>query len=52
VELSSFLAKHRGSDPVIEINDKDANQPYAAVKAPRVESATSPIVFRIRIQHK
>ncbi|HET6671473.1 MAG TPA: serine/threonine-protein kinase [Pyrinomonadaceae bacterium] len=52
VELSSFLAKHRGSDPAIEINDKDANQPYAAVKAPRAESATSPIVFRIRIQHK
>ncbi|MFZ0063198.1 MAG: serine/threonine-protein kinase [Pyrinomonadaceae bacterium] len=52
VELGSFLAKHRGADPAIEINDKDASQPYAAVKAPRVESAASPIVFRIRIQHK
>ena len=52
VALNSFLAKHQGSDPAIEINDKDANRPYAAVKAPRVESATSPIIFRIRIQHK
>ena len=52
VALTSFLAKHRGNDPAIEINDKDATQPYAAVKAARGESATSPIVFRIRIQHK
>ena len=52
VQLTSFLAKHRGNDPAIEINDKDASQPFAAVKAPRDESATSPIVFRIRIQHK
>ncbi len=51
-ELTSFLAKHRGSDPVIEVNDKNATEPYAAVKAARGESATSPIVFRIRIQHK
>ncbi|MGI8918692.1 MAG: serine/threonine protein kinase, partial [Pyrinomonadaceae bacterium] len=52
VALTSFLAKHRGNDPAIEINDKDATQPYAAVKAAPGESATSPIVFRIRIQHK
>ena len=52
VELTSFLAKHRGNDPAIEINEKDAAQPYAAVKAARGESATGPIIFRIRIQHK
>lgn len=52
VELTSFLARHRGNDPAIEINDKDAAQPYAAVKVVRGESATNPIVFRIRIQHK
>jgi eukaryotic-like serine/threonine-protein kinase len=52
VELTSFLAKHRGNDPAIEINDKNATQPYAAVKATRVEAATSPVIFRIRIQHK
>ena len=52
VALTSYLAKHRGTDPAIEISDRDATQPYAAVKAPRAESATSPIVFRIRIQHK
>lgn len=51
-ELTSFLAKHKNADPVIEINDKDASQPFAAVKAARSDGATTPIVFRIRIQHK
>jgi serine/threonine-protein kinase len=51
-QLSTFLAKHTGAEPVVEINDKDAAKPYAAVKAARADSANSPIVFRIRIQHK
>ncbi len=51
-ELASFLAKHKGADPVIEMNDKNARQPFAAVKAARGDGATNPIVFRIRIQHK
>lgn len=52
LQLSTFLAKHTGQEPVIEINDKDAERPYAAVKAARAGSANSPLVFRIRIQHK
>ena len=51
-ELAGFLAKHKTSDPIIEINDKDANQPFVAVKAPRTDASGNPIVFRIRIQHK
>ncbi|HKR61476.1 MAG TPA: protein kinase [Pyrinomonadaceae bacterium] len=52
VELSTFLAKNTGTAPDIEVNNKDATQPYAAVKVSRVEAAKTPIVFRIRIQHK
>ena len=52
VELTSFLAKHNGTDPVVEINDKDATQPFAAVKRPKSKTADGPLVFRIRIQHK
>jgi serine/threonine protein kinase len=51
-ELTDFLAKNKTSDPTIEINDKDASQPFVAVKAPRPDGASNPIVFRIRIQHK
>jgi hypothetical protein len=51
-ELTNFLAKNKTSDPTIEINDKDASQPFVAVKAPRPDGAGNPIVFRIRIQHK
>ena len=51
-ELAGFLAKHKTSDPIIEINDKDGSQPFVAVKAPRTDAAGNPIVFRIRIQHK
>ena len=51
-ELTNFLAKNKTSDPTIEINDKDASQPFVAVKASRPDGAGNPIVFRIRIQHK
>lgn len=49
--LTAFLAQYKTADPVTEINDKDGSQPFVAVKAPRPEAATNPIVFRIRIQH-
>ncbi|MGI8733047.1 MAG: protein kinase domain-containing protein [Pyrinomonadaceae bacterium] len=51
-ELTTFLAKHKTADPITEINDKDGAQPFVAVKAPRAEASSNPIVFRIRIQHK
>ena len=51
-ELNAFLAKQGGTAPQIEVNNKNAAQPYVAVKAARAESASDPIVFHIRIQHK
>jgi hypothetical protein len=51
-ELNSFLAKQSGTAPQIEVNNKNAAEPYVAVKAARAESASDPVVFRIRIQHK
>ena len=38
-QLSDFLAKHKTSEPVTEINDKDAAAPFVMVKVPRSESA-------------
>jgi hypothetical protein len=51
-ELNAFLAKQVGNEPALEANNKNATQPYMAVKATRAESATNPVIFRIRIQHK
>jgi hypothetical protein len=50
-ELSGFLATNKKTEPVIEINDKDAAAPFVAVKVPPASSA-GPVIFEIRIQHK
>jgi serine/threonine protein kinase len=52
LELNTFLTKNTGTAPNVEVNDKDATQPYAAVKMARSETAATPVIFRIRIQHK
>jgi len=51
-ELSDFLAKYKTSEPVTEINDKDAAAPFVTVKVPQSEGSGSPVVFEVRIQHK
>jgi serine/threonine protein kinase len=53
-ELSGFLSSHKTSEPVIEINDKDAAAPFVTVKVPQSGSSGSaaPVVFEVRIQHK
>jgi serine/threonine-protein kinase len=53
-ELNNFLAQHKTSNPVTEINDKDAAAPFVAVKVPQSEANGSgaPVVFEVRIQHK
>lgn len=51
-ELKSFLAKYKKTEPVTEINDKDAAQPFVAIKAPPADVAGNPMIFGIRIQHK
>ncbi len=53
-ELASFLARHKTSEPITELNDKDANAPFVAVKLPSTPSreAGGPIAFEVRVQHK
>ena len=50
-ELTGFLGKYKTSEPVIEINDKDAAAPFVTVKVPQAASS-APVVFTVRIQHK
>lgn len=54
-ELNDFLTKYKTSEPVTEINDKDAEAPFVTVKVPRstdARDARRPVVFEVRIQHK
>jgi serine/threonine protein kinase len=54
-ELSDFLTKYKTSEPVTEINDKDAEAPFVTVKVPpraASENAGQPVLFEVRIQHK
>jgi len=51
-ELSDFLAKYKTSEPVTEINDKDAAAPFVTVKVPQSEGSGAPVIFEVRIQHK
>ena len=53
-ELSGFLAANKKSEPVIEINDKDAAAPYVTIKVPLSDAVelAAPVIFEIRIQHK
>jgi serine/threonine protein kinase len=51
-ELRDFLAKYKTTQPVTEINDKDATAPFVTVKVPRSEGSGAPVVFEVRIQHK
>ncbi|MGI9065853.1 MAG: protein kinase domain-containing protein [Pyrinomonadaceae bacterium] len=54
-ELSNFLAKHKTSAPVTELNDKDGAAPFVAVKAPQSTTPKdpgAPLIFEVKIQHK
>lgn len=53
-EFTEFEAKYKTSEPVTELDDKDASAPFVKVKVPKSDSKdlTSPIVFEVRIQHK
>jgi eukaryotic-like serine/threonine-protein kinase len=54
-ELNDFLTTYKTTEPVTEINDKDAEAPFVTVKVPRsteVQDASRPVVFGVRIQHK
>lgn len=53
-ELNAFLAEHKTSGLVTELNDKDGAAPFVAVKAPQSKAGDSkvPTIFEVRIQHK
>jgi eukaryotic-like serine/threonine-protein kinase len=53
-ELTEFLTKYKTSEPVIELDDKDASAPFVKVKVPPSDSKdlTAPVIFEVRIQHK
>ena len=51
-ELAAFVSKNKKTEPLTEINDKNASQPFVVVKVSQSDSAGNPIVFGIRIQHK
>jgi serine/threonine protein kinase len=54
-DLSNFLAKHKTSDPVTELNDKDGSAPFVTVKAPQSTTPKdpgAPLIFEVKIQHK
>lgn len=52
-ELRDFLTKYKTSEPVTEIDDKDAARPFVKVKVPQAANgAGAPVVFKVRIEHK
>jgi serine/threonine protein kinase len=54
-DLKDFLAKHKTSEPVTELNDKDGSAPFVAVKLPpsgEPKDSGAPLIFEVRIQHK
>jgi hypothetical protein len=53
--LSDFLAKHKASEPVTELNDKNGSAPFVTVKVPQTDPSKDPgmpLIFEVRIQHK
>jgi serine/threonine protein kinase len=52
-ELRDFLTKYKASEPVTEVDDKDAARPFVTVKVPQATNgAGAPVVFGVRIEHK
>jgi serine/threonine-protein kinase len=50
--LAEFLAKYKKSEPVTELNTKDASAPFVTVRVTQPGSPDAPVVFDIRIQHE
>jgi serine/threonine protein kinase len=51
-DLKDFVAKYQTSEVATEINDKDANAPFVAIKIPQGVASGAPVVFEIRVEHK
>ncbi len=50
--LNDFLAKHKTTEPVTELNDKDGSAPFVKVKVPQSKASGGLVIFGVRIQHK
>lgn len=51
-ELKEFLAKYKKSEPITELDTKNASAPFVTVKVAKPEDPGTPVVFEIRIQHE
>jgi serine/threonine protein kinase len=51
-EFNDFIAQHKTSEPVTELNDKEVAAPFVAVKVPQSSGPGRPVIFEVRIQHK
>jgi hypothetical protein len=51
-ELKEFLATNKKSEPITELDTKDASAPFVTVKVAKTENPGTPVVFEIRIQHQ
>ncbi|MGI8837619.1 MAG: protein kinase domain-containing protein [Pyrinomonadaceae bacterium] len=51
-EFRHFLAQQQTATPVTEVNEKDAAEPYVAVKVPAAKEPGKPVIFQVRIEHK
>jgi eukaryotic-like serine/threonine-protein kinase len=53
-ELTIFLEKHKTSEPVTELNDKNPSEPFVTVRVPQFfgQDPDAPQVFTLKIQHE
>jgi hypothetical protein len=51
-EFEAFVSQFKTTEPVTELNDKNASSPFVTVKLPGARDAQSPVIFGVRIQHK
>jgi hypothetical protein len=52
-ELRDFVSKYKTSEPVTEVDNRDAARPFVKVKVPQAANgAGAPVVFTVRIEHK
>jgi hypothetical protein len=50
-EFAGFVAQHKRTEPVTELNDKNGSAPFVTIKIPGVRDVESPVIFGVRIQH-
>jgi serine/threonine-protein kinase len=52
-ELRDFITKYKTSEPMTEVDNKDATRPFVKIKVPQsTNGSDAPVVFDVRIDHK